>query len=285
MLHSTRLFRQIFVVKSKPRIGAVSYLNTKPLVEGLDELANDFEIVFDLPSRLADRLHRGGLDVALIPSIEVIAHEYSILSDACIACRGEVWSVKLMCRNDKFQIESLALDEGSRTSSALAKIILAQKFDTHPELLPLDIKADWRESKADAVLIIGDRAMNASDSRFPFEYDLGKLWYEWTGLSFVFAVWAGRESGRCTSADLDRISVVLSAARDQGIANIASISELNAEQYGLSLEECQTYFNDHLHFNLGQREKMGLEMYYRYASRMMLIQNPKQLQFHAASIS
>ena len=271
-------------MKQRPKIGAVSYLNTKPLVAGLDELADEFELIFDLPSHLAERLHAGDLDVALIPSIEAVSHQYKIISDACIACRGEVWSVKLMCRDNTMRIETLALDEGSRTSSALAQIILAQKFDVHPSLQQLDIKADWRDCSADAVLIIGDRAMKARDASYPVEFDLGQLWYDWTGLSFVFAVWAARESDRCSSADLDRISKILSTARDQGLAHVETIAREQAPQFGLTYQECHTYLNQHLHFTLGEPEKTGLEMYCRYASRMMLLPEPGQINFHAVSV-
>ena len=104
---------------SKLRIGAVSYLNTKPLVYRLDEFAPDAEVTFDLPSRLADDLASGQLDVALIPSIEYFQQpSYSIISDACIACRGPVLSVKLLTRVPFAEITTLALDEGSRTSIA-----------------------------------------------------------------------------------------------------------------------------------------------------------------------
>ena len=254
-------------------------------MEGLSELADDYELIFDLPSRLADRLHSGDLDVALVPSIEAVNHQYKIVSDACIACRGEVWSVKLMCRSDKMRIETLALDEGSRTSSVLAQIILAQNFDVHPQLQPLEIEADWRDCSADAVLIIGDRAMKACDSRFPIEFDLGKLWYDWTGLSFVFAVWAARESARCSPTELDQISKILSTARDQGIANVERIAREQSLHYDLTYEESLTYLNEHLHFTLGEREKMGLEMYFRYASRMWLLPKPGQINFHAVSVS
>ena len=102
----------------RPKIGAVSYLNTKPLVAGLEDVALDFDVVFDLPSRLADRLSTGELDVALIPVVEAVTNaDYTIVSDACIACRGPVWSVKLMSRVAGEQIKTLSLDEGSRTSS------------------------------------------------------------------------------------------------------------------------------------------------------------------------
>src|SRR2546423_269936 len=102
------------------RIGAVSYLNTKPLVYRLAERLPQAEIVYNLPSRLADRLASGQLDVALIPSVEFFQNaNYSIVSDACIGCRGPVWSVKLFSRVPAAEIRTLALDEGSRTSVAL----------------------------------------------------------------------------------------------------------------------------------------------------------------------
>ena len=252
-------------------------------MHGLDELASDYELIFDLPSRLADRLHQGDLDVALIPSIEVARGDYTILSDACIGCRGEVWSVKLMCRDARMQIETLALDEGSRTSSALVQIILAQKFDLHPQLVPLEIDTDWRESNADAVLIIGDRAMKAEDSRFPFQMDLGTTWHEWTKLSFVYAVWAAREPQSWESSELDRVSRLLSKARDRGMESVTSIAKANAENYGLTYQECLDYLQRHLHFTLGEKEKLGMEMFFRYATRMMLIRGSK-LDFHATAV-
>jgi chorismate dehydratase len=108
------------------RVGAVQYLNTRPLVHGL--AAAGVRLEFDLPSRLADRLAAGTLDVALIPSIEMFrAPSKTIISDACIACRGPVWSVKLFSRVPIGQIRTLALDEGSRTSVALVQILLAER--------------------------------------------------------------------------------------------------------------------------------------------------------------
>ena len=105
----------------KIRVGAVNYLNTKPLIEGFASLAPQAELVLDLPSRLADGLAGGRLDVALIPSIESFQNpDYVIISDACIACRGPVLSVKLFSRGLSRSIRTLALDEGSRTGAALA---------------------------------------------------------------------------------------------------------------------------------------------------------------------
>ena len=131
---------------SRPKIGAVSYLNTKPLVAGMGEIGDAFELIYDLPSRLADRLATGELVAALIPCVEATSADYTIVSDACIGCRGPVWSVKLLSRVSPENIRTLALDEGSRTSCILAQVILAKKFDVCPETQPLKISDDWRNT-------------------------------------------------------------------------------------------------------------------------------------------
>ena len=146
--------------RDKIRVGAVTYLNAKPLVVALAEVAPRAEIVIDYPSRLADALAAGGLDVAMIPSIEYARHGgYTIISDACIACDGPVRSVKLYGRVPVEDIHTLALDEGSRTSAALARILLNERFGVKPKTRPLPLGATAADSPADAVLLIGDRGM------------------------------------------------------------------------------------------------------------------------------
>lgn len=239
------------------RIGAVSYLNTKPLVHKLADRFDDRSLVFDLPSRLADRLALGELDVALVPSIELFLHpEYAVVSDACIACRGPVWSVKLMSRVPFERIQTLALDEGSRTSAILVQILLAEQFQVEPELLPLEIDATWNRTRADATLIIGDRAMRACSSVFPHQLDLGAWWYRWTRMPFVFALWAARPH-----VDFGELDAVLSGARDGGLENIEAIAREEAAKYDLSMAECLTYFQKHLHFRLGDEERKGMELF------------------------
>ena len=260
------------------KIGAVSYLNTKPLVYGLEDRGQNFELAFDLPSHLAERLANQEFDVALIPVIEAIANPiYSIVSDACIACRGPVWSVKLFSRVGLDSIRTLALDEGSRTSAALAKIILKQKFDVAPECSRLPIETSWETSDCDAVLVIGDRAMDspAADSGFQFEIDLGEFWNQWTGLPFVFAVWAARPN-----TQLNELSTALNESRDAGLHNIQTICEASAPQYGLDIESCYKYLVDNLHFRLGAKEKHGLDKYIDFAKQQSLIDPDLKLQFY-----
>lgn len=249
----------------KLRIGAVSYLNTKPLVYGLDRLAPYAEIVYDLPSRLADDLAAGRLDVALIPSVEYLQDpSYTVVSDACIACRGPVMSVKLFGRTPIRRIRTLALDEGSRTSAALVQILLEQRYGLRPELSSLPIGARAEETTTDGVLLIGDRAMHPP-AGFVEEWDLGEEWRRWSELPFVFAMWTAR-----TGADLGLLETALAEARDAGVAHLREIAAVEALRVGLSQDACLSYFRDNLHFYLGPRERRGLELFANHAARLGL---------------
>jgi chorismate dehydratase len=248
------------------RIGAVSYLNTKPLVYGLAELAPRHELIYDLPSRLADRLAAGDLDIALIPSVEYFQNsDYQIVSDACIACRGPVRSVKLLCRVPAGQIRTLALDEGSRTSVALARILLKERYGLSPDLVPFPIDARPEEIDADALLMIGDRAMHPPAGEYVETWDLGDEWCRWAELPFVFAMWVAAQGSGVRSqeseTELHELAVTLGKARDLGTENVERIAREEHSRYGLTYDDCLTYLRDHLHFTLGPRELTGLRLF------------------------
>ena len=248
----------------KVRVGAVNYLNTKPLVHHLEQLAPYVQLSYDLPSRLADDLAAGRLDVALIPSIEAFQDPtYTIVSDACIACRGPVLSVKLLSRKPVQQIRSLALDEGSRTSVALVQILLERRYGLRPRLEPLPIGASENDTRADALLLIGDRAMHSPADRFVEVWDLGAEWCRWSGLPFVFAMWTAREG-----SDLHELDTALGAARDSGLSHLEEIAARESESVGLTAAQCTEYLRDNLYFHLGPREQRGLELFYRHAARL-----------------
>jgi chorismate dehydratase len=254
-----------------PRIGAVRYLNTKPLVHGLT--ARGTTVRYDLPSRLADQLAAGQLDVALIPVVEVFRHAgYRIVSDACIGCRGPVMSVKLLLRTPPDRVATLAIDEGSRTSAALARILLAERFGVRPRLEPLPIDAGLGDTRADAVLLIGDRALDRGGrgvgwgGSFQMAWDLGDEWCRWTGLPFVFAVWAARPG-----VDARSVAPLLAAARDSGRANLASIAAAEAAAHGLTVPQCLGYLRDNLHYELGPREHAAISRFRGLAATMGLL--------------
>ena len=246
------------------RVGAVRYLNTRPLIYRFAEFAPHAELVLDLPSRLADDLAAGLLDVALIPSVEHLQNpQYTIVSDACIACRGPVLSVKLFSRVPMDRIATLALDEGSRTSAALVKILLKERFGIEPTTEPLSIGGGLDDTSADAVLLIGDRAIYSPPGKFCEIWDLGDEWCQWAELPFVFAMWTARPG-----VDLQGIEDALSAARDAGVADLEAIARAEAAALGLTVPQCLSYLRHNLYFYLGPRERRGLELFRQKASEL-----------------
>ena len=247
-------------------IGAVTYLNARPLTCHLSELAPAARIEMDVPSRLADGLADGRFDVALIPSIEYLRRPgYTIVSDACVACDGPVRSVKLYSRVPIPDVRTLAVDEGSRTSAAMVRILLRERFAVEPAIAPLPIGATLEESTADAVLLIGDRAIRPPDGAFSVVWDLGEEWSRWTGLPFVFAMWVGRGD-----LDWNGWAGLFAAARDKGVGRLDEIAREEAPLAGISEEECRSYLRDNLRFHLGERERAGFETFCRLAGRHQL---------------
>ncbi len=239
-------------------------------------------VTYDLPSRLADSLAAGRLDVALVPSVEFFrSRGCTIVSDACVACRGPVLSVKLHFRVPPVEVQRVALDEGSRTSAGLTRILLAEQFGVRPQWEPLPIGCGVETTDADAVLLIGDRAISKGEGgrgkaegkapsscplpegegfeagSFVEVWDLGARWTEWTGLPFVFAMWVGRPG-----VDVAEVSGVLGAARDEGRRHLAEIAAREAPLVGVSNDLAMRYLRDNLHFVLGAEERAGLRKFY-----------------------
>jgi chorismate dehydratase len=259
------------------QIGAVNYLNSKPLIEGLPEHSLNCELVLDYPSRLADDLAAHRLDVALIPSVECLRHsDYVVISDACVAARGPVLSVKLYSRVPPGQIRTLALDEGSRTSAALVRTILAHKYAVAPEVAPLPLDLTELDTDADAVLLIGDRAMLPRREKFHTVWDLGEEWQRWTGLPFVFAVWAARAD---LNGRTETLSAILSRARDRGLARLDQIAQREAPHLGITAALARSYLKHNLHFRLGAAERNGMRLFRQLAAEAGLIPGESDVVF------
>ena len=252
------------------RVGAVSYLNTKPLIYSLAKRLGDAgKLTLDLPSRLATDLKAGSLDVALIPSVEYFRNPgYRIVSDAAIACRGPVWSVRLLSRVPVDQIKTLALDEGSRTSAAMVQTLLWEMHRLKPKTVALAIDQAPNQVDADAILLIGDRAMRPEPGAYHEIWDLGDRWCRWTELPFVFAMWVARGD---LDLDTDKLADILQASRDDGLEHLEQISAAESAAYGLTKEELHRYFAENLHFRLGPGERLGLESFHDRAAKLGLL--------------
>lgn len=240
------------------RIGAVTYLNTKPLIHQLEQLAPEADVLLDLPSRLADQLAAGLLDVALIPIVEVFRGEgYRILPDMAIASRGPVLSVTVFSKVPWKEITTLALDEGSRTSAALVQVLLQKRYHRQVECRPFLMNQPAEECDADAVLLIGDRAMRAALPGYPYSYDLGEEWTDWTGLPFVYAVWAVRPG-----VELGFVAEAMLLAKKKGIENVAEIAWNEAQQLQLDPAFCRRYLTNIIKFDLGPQEWEGIRRFH-----------------------
>ncbi len=254
------------------RIGAVNYLNSKPLIYGFDRHAaqlpgssvtansvkeRPIRLSCDLPSRLADSLAAGRLDVALVPSFEFLANPaYERVSDACVAAEGPVASVKLYFRKRPEEVKRIALDEGSRTSASLSRVLLKQRYNVEPVVTPLPIGSGPSDTHADAFLLIGDRAMEPLQQPFAEVWDLGEEWQRDTGLPFVFACWAAQPS-----PVNDRMASLLNRCRDDGLDHLKEIAAAEAPALGLSMDQAERYLRENLRFVLGEREQQGLDAF------------------------
>jgi chorismate dehydratase len=261
------------------RVGAVSYLNAKPLYYRLEEFAPGIRLEMDLPSRLADRLAEGDLDVALIPSVEYLrgaARGYEIVPGFAIAARGAVRSVKLFSRVPLREIGRLALDAGSRTSQVLARVWLDACHGVQPgriELLPMGVPV--QESTADAVVLIGDRAMRVPPEGFHTVIDLAEAWGDLTGLPFVFALWVVRPG-----VELGSLPEALARSRSEGLAHAAALAAENGPGLGLDVATCYDYLTKALSYELGDREIAGLRRFARMAAALGLAPEGVDLVFH-----
>jgi predicted solute-binding protein len=256
------------------RLGVVSYLNAVPTVHGLAE-DPAFTLVRDVPSRVAEMLHAGEVDLGLIPSVEYTRGDYAIVPGVALASRGPVRSVNLFHRKPLDQVRRVALDTSSRTSVALLKVLLAEGGVT-PEYVvrPPDVLGMLEE--ADAALVIGDPAFyfRGEVSRL----DLGQEWTSRTGLPFVWAFWAGRP-GAVSAAQVRRL-------QDAVAAGLRSVGEIAAAYNGLGRAypaENEAYLRHHIAFGLAEPELSGLSEFYRRAHAIGLIPRVPELRFHAHS--
>jgi chorismate dehydratase len=216
------------------RVAAVSFLNALPLIDRfLRHEEPKVELSRELPSRLAGLLSEDRADVALLPVVEVLAGvSPGILPGSGIACRGPVDSVKLFVHGDLGGIQRLRTDRGSRSSVALARVLLAEVHGVRPELVEVEPVPGALPEPGEASLVIGDRCL-AFEA--PFRrglgaagtvLDLGGAWFELTGLPFVFAAWAPARAfvDRATAADLAELTSLLTAAREDGWAHRREIA-------------------------------------------------------------
>jgi chorismate dehydratase len=244
------------------RLGAVNYLNARPLVYGLELRSDLFSLRFDVPSKCAALLHEGSIDVGMIPSIEYLRGDaYRIAPGIGIVSEGPVASVALFTTTPVGRIRTIAADTSSRTSHVLLRILCLERFGIDPEFQPMAPEPELMLRRCDAALLIGDSALFLDHERLGIEkVDLGDHWTSMTKLPFVWAFWAGRPGGLPPAG----VSALI-AARDAGIA--ASDSLAAAYCGPERAARGQAYLRENIRYTLGEHEQSGLMAYYDLAER------------------
>jgi len=240
-------------LERKIRIGAVSYLNTKPLLYGLEhgQMSNEVELVLDYPANLVRLLQSNQIDIGLIPVGALPSlGDYHIISDYCIGTEGEVASVAVFSEVPMEEIDTVLLDYQSRTSVMLCKILFEKHWKKKVQFIDAKDESYIDNIRGNvAGLVIGDRALKIR-SKFSYIYDLGLGWKEMTGLPFVFAVWVRKKeiSGEFIP--------LFNEANGMGLSKINLIIDYNNE----SIYPMDMYFRKNISYRLteGMRESMSL---------------------------
>jgi chorismate dehydratase len=253
------------------RVGLFPYLNVQPLVFGLSG-DSDFELVLDLPARIADRFRDGELDLAMVPSLEAATLGAPILDSVCIGSDGGVETVVLLHRVPLARVKSLAVDEASRTSAALAKILIVQASGRMPSCTSFSAATESAPD-LDAAVVIGDPAFTFALDGFE-RLDLGAAWKQTYSLPFVFAVMAA--GPRAAGSEVSRR---LGQANQRGLEAASTIAR--SYNSGVDPVRAEHYLRSVIRYDLRPREKEGLALFYRLAQANGLLAEVKELRFHA----
>jgi chorismate dehydratase len=232
------------------RLGRIGYINCYPVYAGIDrgEVRVPADLVTGTPAELNDLLVAGELDVSVISAVEYARHsgELVLLPDLAISCDGPVRSVALLSRRTVGELDgrTVLLSASSRTSVALLELLCREVWKVHPRFAAARAEASDLDHLAElpheAILVIGDPALLlAQRGTYPYRYDLGEEWKRWTGLPFVFAVWAARRSA--DPAQVRRAHAALLASRDWGLAHLDLLAAAAAAVTGVPVAGCREY--------------------------------------------
>jgi chorismate dehydratase len=258
------------------RLGAVGYLNARPLTRALDRAPEQWQIRYDVPSVCSALLHAGSVDLGLIPSIDYLhAADYRLVPGIAIASQGPVASVALFTRVPLGEIRRIALDTSSRTSAVLVRVLCRYRFHIEPEFIPHGPDLEAMTRGGDAALLIGDPALAADYAALRLrKIDLGEEWTAMTRLPFVYAAWTGRPC-----AVTERDVRLLQDARDEGIRATTAIAAEYAGGDAAAAARAAGYLRDNVRYGLGPDEAEGLQMFLNYAAELGLAPRRRPLEF------
>ncbi len=234
-------------------MGAVSYLNTKPLIYGFEKgiMENEIDLIIDYPAKIAAALLNDEIDIGLVPvAILPEMKNYFIIGDHCIGSEGEVASVCLFSEVPMEQIETVLLDYQSRTSVKLAQVLMKEFWKINPVMKTA--AADFRSliTGTTAAVVIGDRALEQRKIS-AYHYDLALAWQQHTGLPFVFAAWISNKP--LDAAFINRFN----DANDFSLQHIDKIVATNPSPFF----DLKKYYLNYISYNLTASKKAGLKLF------------------------
>lgn len=237
---------------AKVRVGAVSFLNTKPLIYGLEP---EVELKLAVPSELLAMLQAGEADVALLPTADIpkVAGARILAAAGGIGSDGETHTVRIFSDRPIRQITTLLCDTDSHTSVQLARIILRERYHIEPRMVPLNRD----RVPAEPCLLIGDKVIAEAPRMLPIQIDLGAEWKALTGLPFVFAAWTARGG-----ADIGEIEKTLETARKSGLLHVDELVTEFAAARGWPAELLRKYYTEYLRYEIGPRELSAINLFW-----------------------
>ena len=247
------------------RVGCVSYLNAKPLIEPLVG-RSDIQVEFAVPSALASLLVTGAVDTALLPIVDyqTCPLELLLVPAGCIGCHGHTLTVRIFSRVPPDEITRLFADTDSHTSVILAQVILREFHNSAPEILPLPLaRGEPVWDAMESVLLIGDKVINAAPppGLYPWQLDLGDQWARNTGLPFVFAMWM-MPASRPDPA----LAGLLAAARQAGDGMTDELVVRYAAARGWPADLLHRYYRHYLDYQVKPASREGIERFYQLAA-------------------
>jgi chorismate dehydratase len=261
---------------ANPKVSVVQYLNTAPLVWGMlnGEQKGKYDLEFTTPAACADAVHQRRADVGIVPSIEYQRMDKAqIIAGISIASKNAVKSVLLLCNKPIEKVQTVAVDNSSRTSAALVRILMRKFYSRFVTISPAAPKPDLMLKRADAALVIGDPALTFA-GKVAAVYDLAAEWKKFTGLPFVFAVWAGHED-----AMLGRFRKDFEQSRDYGLGHVDEIAAEYAPKLKMTPEAVKVYLTENMDYSLDEENRKGLREFFKLAREAGIIPVERELLF------
>jgi chorismate dehydratase len=278
----------------RARIGAVSYLNTRPMITGLERCA-DIELTLAAPSLLQGLLDAGAVDVALAPVFEAQSAGAGVTLLPCgmIGSEGETLTVRLFSANPVNTITRVWADTESRTSVALVRILLRKLHGIDPEIIPFNARERMAHASApapaepvewpDAALLIGDKVVTdgAPAVRYPHQLDLGRAWRELTGLPFVYAVWMCRDD-RADDEAVRLATMALDRQRRHNAMRADWVVDTQAPALGWPTDLARRYLGGLLSYEPGAEHRRAIDLFFRMSEEIGLIERRREARWSDA---